>query len=165
MPPESEERMKPNGPGGLGNPDDDGRTRMTPSEALAIFEAECKRQYDLGIMPKPAKAMAKVLHIVEAEVKERYTDDAERMSDMGERPTIHTIPVPDGWSPEQAWEAIKRGDLPLPEPPQGWANIETVAGYYVRLHPPETPLCPNCGGSNIDSDTGDGECPKCRGQL
>jgi hypothetical protein len=55
------------------------------------------------------------------------------------RPTIHTIPVPGGWSPEQAWEAIKRGDLPLPTPPKGWANIETVAGYYTRLHTPEGP--------------------------
>lgn len=38
---------------------------------------------------------------------------------------IHTIPVPPGWSPEQAWEAIKReDDLPEEEDPS-WINVET----------------------------------------
>ena len=37
---------------------------------------------------------------------------------------IHTIPVPYGWSIEQAWEAISRGDL-LPEEEQSWAVVET----------------------------------------
>lgn len=35
--------------------------------------------------------------------------------------TVHTIPVPEGWSTEQAWEAIKRGDT-LP-PPARWDNV------------------------------------------
>lgn len=39
---------------------------------------------------------------------------------------IHTIPVPIGWSPEQAWEAIRRGDLlEHPEGEPGWVNIQT----------------------------------------
>lgn len=37
---------------------------------------------------------------------------------------IHTIPVPPGWSPEQAWEAIKREDL-LPDEEPDWINVET----------------------------------------
>lgn len=37
---------------------------------------------------------------------------------------IHTIPVPYGWSIEQAWEAITRDDL-LPDEGQSWVNIET----------------------------------------
>jgi len=37
--------------------------------------------------------------------------------------SIHTIPVPDGWSIEQAWEAISRGDK-LPINTQYWANVE-----------------------------------------
>lgn len=77
--------------------------------------------------------------------------------------TIHVMPVPEGWSPEQAWEAFKRGDLPLPEPPQGWAIIETRGGEFVRLHPPEEGVCPKCGGSNVDPDIGDGPCPECEG--
>ncbi len=53
-----------------------------------------------------------------------------------ERGVIHTIPVPVGWSPEQAWEAIRRSDLlqhPAGEP--SWVNIETtVDDRFVRLH-------------------------------
>lgn len=37
---------------------------------------------------------------------------------------IHTIPVPIGWSPEQAWEAIKREEI-LPDKKKTWVNIET----------------------------------------
>jgi hypothetical protein len=52
---------------------------------------------------------------------------------------IHTIPVPKGWSTEQAWEALRRGDtLPhtsssdlalrrgdtLPDTIQSWTNVE-----------------------------------------
>jgi hypothetical protein len=37
---------------------------------------------------------------------------------------IHTIPVPYGWSIEQAWEAIKREDE-LPDEGQSWAVVET----------------------------------------
>ena len=35
--------------------------------------------------------------------------------------TVHTIPVPEGWSVEQAHEAIRRGD-PMP-PAARWANV------------------------------------------
>jgi hypothetical protein len=38
---------------------------------------------------------------------------------------IHTIPVPHGWSIEQAWEAIKRGDLLPDDEGERWANVET----------------------------------------
>ena len=38
---------------------------------------------------------------------------------------IHTIPVPYGWSIEQAWEAIKRGDQ-LPDEGESWAVVETT---------------------------------------
>jgi hypothetical protein len=47
---------------------------------------------------------------------------------------VHTIPVPVGWSPEQAWESICRGDLlEHPEGEPSWANIETLDGRFVRL--------------------------------
>lgn len=36
---------------------------------------------------------------------------------------IHTIPVPKGWSTEQAWEALRRGDT-LPDTIQFWTNVE-----------------------------------------
>lgn len=52
---------------------------------------------------------------------------------MSEQVVIHTIPIPKGWSPEQAWEAIKRNDVPLPQPPQWWTNIETESGRFVRV--------------------------------
>ena len=56
---------------------------------------------------------------------------------MSEQPDgIHTIPVPEGWSAEQAWEAIRRGDQ-LPEPPQAWVNCEVKDGRFVRLIEPE----------------------------
>lgn len=45
---------------------------------------------------------------------------------------IHTIPVPHGWSPEQAWEAIRRGD-PLTDEAVGWANVVIQDGRYVEL--------------------------------
>ena len=35
---------------------------------------------------------------------------------------VHTIPVPEGWSAEQAWEAILRGDA-CPNGPMTWDNI------------------------------------------
>ena len=37
---------------------------------------------------------------------------------------IHTIPVPYGWSIEQAWEAISREDELL-EQGESWAVVET----------------------------------------
>ena len=46
--------------------------------------------------------------------------------------TIHTIPVPKGWSAEQAWESIVRGEElkhPLGEP--DWAVVE-VEGLEIR---------------------------------
>jgi hypothetical protein len=45
---------------------------------------------------------------------------------------IHTIPVPRGWSPEQAWEAISRGDL-LTDPDPSWAVVKVVDGRFVKL--------------------------------
>lgn len=48
---------------------------------------------------------------------------------------IHTIPVPRGWSIEQAWEAICRGDN-LTDGSPSWANIETTAGdKFIRVLP------------------------------
>lgn len=47
---------------------------------------------------------------------------------------IHTIPVPNGWSVEQAWEAIRRGE-PLPiglgERPVCWMNIDDETGLEI----------------------------------
>lgn len=48
---------------------------------------------------------------------------------------IHTIPVPRGWSVEQAWEAIRRGALLTDPEPQGWANIEVRDGSMLRVLP------------------------------
>lgn len=45
---------------------------------------------------------------------------------------VHTIPVPRGWSPEQAWEAICRGDL-LTDPEPQWANVLVKDGRFVEL--------------------------------
>lgn len=47
---------------------------------------------------------------------------------------IHTIPVPNGWSVEQAWEAISRGDR-LTDPEPSWANVEVKNGQLVRVLP------------------------------
>ena len=46
---------------------------------------------------------------------------------------IHTIPVPQGWSVEQAWEAVVRGDL-LPDDEKTWANVETDdCDHFIRI--------------------------------
>jgi hypothetical protein len=46
---------------------------------------------------------------------------------------IHTIPVPQGMSPEQAWEMIQRGEK-LKDPRPRWANIETdEKGRFLHL--------------------------------
>lgn len=45
---------------------------------------------------------------------------------------VHTIPVPRGWTPEQAWEAIRRGDL-LTDPEPAWANVVVKDGRFVEL--------------------------------
>lgn len=46
---------------------------------------------------------------------------------------VHTIPVPRGWSPEQAWEAIRREDGLEVASIDGWANVLIENGKYVRL--------------------------------
>ena len=45
---------------------------------------------------------------------------------------IHTIPVPQGWSIEQSWEAIANGDE-LPDGPASWANVEISDGEMERV--------------------------------
>jgi hypothetical protein len=45
---------------------------------------------------------------------------------------VHTIPVPRGWSPEQAWEAISRGEL-LTDPRPSWANVIIKEGRFVAM--------------------------------
>jgi len=46
---------------------------------------------------------------------------------------VHTIPVPRGMSPEQAWEMIKRGEK-LKDLHPRWANIETdEKGHFLHL--------------------------------
>jgi hypothetical protein len=49
---------------------------------------------------------------------------------------VHTIPVPKGWSVEQAWEAISRGEG-LPAEEVGWANVEIRDGKMTRTYRPE----------------------------
>jgi hypothetical protein len=47
---------------------------------------------------------------------------------------IHTIPVPQGMSPEQAWETIQRGDELKRDLHPRWANIETdEKGRFLHL--------------------------------
>jgi hypothetical protein len=45
---------------------------------------------------------------------------------------VHTIPVPRGWTAEQAWEAISRGDR-LTDPEPVWAHVLVVGGRFVEL--------------------------------
>lgn len=45
---------------------------------------------------------------------------------------VHTIPVPRGWSVEQAWEAIKRGDR-IKDPAPRWANVRVKEGRLVEV--------------------------------
>lgn len=45
---------------------------------------------------------------------------------------LHVIPVPRGWSAEQAWEAIQRGDLLTDEQPS-WSVVRAEAERFVRL--------------------------------
>lgn len=44
--------------------------------------------------------------------------------------SVHTIPVPFGWSPEQAWEAISRGNEITAED-VSWANVMVRDGVLV----------------------------------
>jgi len=49
---------------------------------------------------------------------------------------VRVIPVPCGWSAEQAWEILRRAErLPLPteENPDGWAQIVTDEDALVFL--------------------------------
>jgi hypothetical protein len=45
---------------------------------------------------------------------------------------ILTIPVPRGWSVEQAWEAISRGDE-LTDKNPFWANIRVKNGKFIEV--------------------------------
>ena len=51
-----------------------------------------------------------------------------------ERPaaSIHAIPVPRGWSVEQAWEAISRGDL-LTDPDPAWGVVRVEDGRLTKV--------------------------------
>ena len=51
---------------------------------------------------------------------------------MISRLEIHVIPVPRGWSPEQAWEAISRGDL-LTDPEPYWSVVRVENGRMTKL--------------------------------
>lgn len=52
---------------------------------------------------------------------------------MVEQPDgVHTIPVPAGWSIEQAWEAIRRGETLFDREP-GWANVLVEGGRFVKI--------------------------------
>lgn len=53
---------------------------------------------------------------------------------------IHTIPVPRGMTPEQAWEHVARGDLfgPL-QPAWYWTNVEVEDGRLIQVHHPGHP--------------------------
>jgi hypothetical protein len=55
------------------------------------------------------------------------------MDDLaGIKREIHTIPVPNGWSVEQAWEAIRRGDE-LTDPEPMWANVLIRDGNFAEV--------------------------------
>lgn len=62
---------------------------------------------------------------------------------------FHVIPVPHGWSVEQSWEAISRGDE-LTDPKPNWASIEVADNRLVAVHPvgqaKATVECGKCGG-------------------
>jgi hypothetical protein len=46
---------------------------------------------------------------------------------------VHTIPVPKGWSVEQAWEVLRRGEK-LPDSGEyGWASIVIEDGKLVKV--------------------------------
>lgn len=53
---------------------------------------------------------------------------------MSEARRLNVIPVPAGWSVEQAWEAISR-DVTLTDPDPDWAVVETRDGRFVRWYP------------------------------
>lgn len=49
---------------------------------------------------------------------------------------IHTIPVPHGWTEEQAWESICRGDFPddLDETQVGWGNVLAKGTKLIKVY-------------------------------
>jgi hypothetical protein len=51
---------------------------------------------------------------------------------MRQRDGIHTIPVPLGWSVEQAWEAIAREDT-IPDMAVTWTNVAVKDGRLVMV--------------------------------
>lgn len=72
--------------------------------------------------------------------------EGERLANPPQAPTtaqpdgVHTIPVPHGWTPEQAWEAIRRGETVADlqaEDEVGWANVLVEGGRFVELLPIE----------------------------
>jgi hypothetical protein len=67
------------------------------------------------------------------EAREILSQTSALMDDMaGVKREIHTIPVPDGWSVEQAWEAITRGDE-LTDPEPMWANVLLRDGEFAEV--------------------------------
>lgn len=81
-----------------------------------------------------AKAIRKLLAhdsltVAEAELAWSVVEEMEWPTSGDE---VHSIPVPNGWSAEQAWEAIKRGEE-LSDPQSEWANILVRDGKFVEL--------------------------------
>lgn len=50
-----------------------------------------------------------------------------------EEPEVAVIPVPRGWSVEQAWEAISRGDV-LADPEPNWATVLVYQGRLKKVY-------------------------------
>jgi hypothetical protein len=51
---------------------------------------------------------------------------------MKPAPAIHTIYVPPGWSPEQVWDTLRRGEKVVTVAGRGyWVNIDST-GKVVR---------------------------------
>ena len=59
-------------------------------------------------------------------------EENEDERDHPEFSQVLTIPVPEGWSVEQAWECIQRGDT-FPRRPNIWADIETRNNRLVQV--------------------------------
>ena len=48
---------------------------------------------------------------------------------------VHTIPVPHGWSVEQAWEAIVRGeDIGKYDPNPNWDNVLAEGTKIIKIY-------------------------------
>jgi hypothetical protein len=50
---------------------------------------------------------------------------------------VHTIPVPEGWSIEQAWETINRGEGMPVDGGVRWANVKVEGGRLTTIYKPE----------------------------